>query len=637
MPHPRHRKLPQPLSTAKPATDTANMLAYRPFKGGRVADTRPESVIFVNLETGQDVGRLGSRVARTCRSLRWGLILACFCAVASCRSSETPARPPGPSAPSRGGELAASIRSEPPTYNRFVAAGAVAATEVVTFLTQSRLVRVNRATDELEPWLAEGWTSSADGLTHTITLKPDIVFSDGVRLTSADVVFSFRAALDPAVASPLASSLTIHGKPLGVTAPDARTVVVRFPEPFAPGLRRLDSLPILPRHVLEPLLDAGEFRQAWVPSRPVSDIVGLGPFQLVEHVAGQRLVFARNPRYFRRDDSGVQLPYLDRLTLVIVPDQNTEALRLEAAESDLMTNGDIRPQDYAAFKRLADQGRLRMIDVGVALDADFLSFNLRPARLATRRVPWLARREFRQAISCGVDREAIVNTVYLGVAVPLFGPVTSGNRRWFSPGAPPCPAATGDRDRARQLLKAAGLTDRNGDGMLDDAGGAVRFSILTQAGHLRERVTAVLQEQLRQIGIAIDIVPLDPKGLQQRWIAGDYDAIYFGLQSSSTDPDPDFWLSSGPYHFWNPGQASPATAWERRIDELMREQATAASLEERQRAFAEVQRIFGEELPSIYFVASRVTLATSPRVVNPTPAPLAPHLLWSADTLAARR
>ena len=212
-----------------------------------------------------------------------------------------------------------------------------------------------------------------------------------------------------------------------------------------------------------------------------------GRFTLVEHVAGQRLVFARNPHYFRRDAAGVQLPYLDRLTLVVVPDQNTEALRLEAAESDLMSNGDIRPQDFAAFKRLADEGRLRMIDVSVALDPDFLSFNLRPARLAARRAPWLARKEFRQAISCGVDRQAIVNTVYLGAAAPLYGPITPGNRRWYSAAAPAC--STDDRARARQLLAAAGLTDRNGDGMLEDAAGRpARFSILTQAGHVRERV-----------------------------------------------------------------------------------------------------------------------------------------------------
>lgn len=527
------------------------------------------------------------------------------------------------------------MRSEPATYNRYTVSGASAATEVVSFLTQARLARINRATDELEPWLADMWTSSADGLTHTITLKPGVRFSDGEPFTSADVLFSFRAAYDPSVGSPLGSALTVNDKPLEVTAPDPRTVVVRFPEPYAPGLRLLDSLPILPRHKLEPALNAGQFQSAWLPSKPVTEVVGLGPFQLLEHVAGQRLVFARNPHYFRRDPAGVQLPYLDGLTLVIVPDQNTEALRLEAGESDLMSNGDIRPQDQAAFRRLAEQGRLRRIDVSVALDADFLSFNLRPARLAARGAPWLERKELRQAISCGIDRQAIVNTVYLGAAVPLYGPITPGNRRWHSAAAPACQM---DRERARKLLMTAGLIDRDGDGILEDvAGSPARFSILTHAGHLRERVSSVLQEQLRLLGIVVDVVPLDPGGLRQRWMAGDYDAIYFGLQTSSTDPDPDFWLSSGPYHFWNPQQARPATSWERRIDELMREQSTASDLSQRQRAFAEVQRIFGEELPSIYFVVSRVTLATSARVVNPTPAPLAPHLLWSADTLAVAR
>ena len=170
-------------------------------------------------------------------------------------------------------------------------------------------------------------------------------------------------------------------------------------------------------------------------------------------------------------------------------------------------------------------------------------------------------------------------------------------------------------------------------------GAPARMSILTQANHLRERVASVIQEQLRQLGIAADIVPLDPGGIGQRWKAGDYDAIYFGLQASSTDPalNPDFWLSSGPYHFWNPSQKAPATPWEQKIDELMRTQASALDLKQRQQAFVEVQRILEEEVPSIYFVAARVTIATSPRVANPTPVPQAPHLLWSADTLAVSR
>ena len=620
------------------AADTANMLAPKPDHSTRVSDTRKKWPIYVNWKTGQLIGRSGPVVAGPLLALRIAGLLVCLSVYWGCRSPEPPPISGTGSTPARGGELLATIRSEPATYNRYVPAGAAAATDVVTFLTQARLIRVNRATDELEPWLAEGWTVSPDNQTYTITIRPDLKFSDGQPMTSADVLFSFRAAYDPGVGSLLGSALSVHGKPLDVTAPDARTVVVKFPEPFAPGLRLLDSLPILPKHTLGAALDAGQFQTLWVPSRPVSEVVGLGPFQLVEHVAGQRLVFARNPHYFRRDAAGVQLPYLDRVTLAIVPDQNAEALRLEAAESDLMSNGDIRPQDHAAFRRLADEGKLRMITVSVALDADFLSFNLRPARLTNdydKRAPWLARKEFRQAISCAVDRQAIVNTVYLGAAEPLFGPITPANRRWFAGVEPACKS---DVARARQLLAAAGLTDRNNDKMLDDAAGnPARFSILTQAGHLRERVSSMLQEQLRQLGIAVDIVALDPAGLRQRWMAGDYDAIYFGLQTSTTDPDPDFWLSSGPYHFWNPGQAAPATAWEARINELMREQSTVADLSRRQNAFKEVQQIFADELPSIYFVAPRVTIATTPRVLNPIAAPLAPHLLWSADTLAAAR
>ena len=201
------------------------------------------------------------------------------------------------------------------------------------------------------------------------------------------------------------------------------------------------------------------------------------------------------------------------------------------------------------------------------------------------------------------------------------------------------PACEYDRAKARDLFESAGLSDRNGDGLLDDAEGVTaRFSILTQADHVRGRVGAVLQEQLRQSGLTVDLVPLDQGALFQRYTQGNYDSIYFGTQASATDPalNPGFWLSSGSFHFWNPGQASPATEWERQIDELMHRQGTAPELAERQRVFADVQRIFIEELPAIYFVVPKVTLAVGARVGNARPAPQLPQLLWSADTLAAR-
>ena len=329
------------------------------------------------------------------------------------------------------------------------------------------------------------------------------------------------------------------------------------------------------------------------------------------------------------------MPYLDRLTVAIIGEQNAEALRLQAGEIDLMSSGEIRPPDYAAFKKLESAGRLRLYEIGTSLDPDFLWFNLSGKNAASPGRALLAQKAFRQAVSYGVDRQAIADSVYLGAAVPIYGPVSPGNVRWFSPDVP---IRTYDVTRARALLASLGLVDRDGDGMLETAAGApVRFSMLSQAGHIRGRTAAVIKSQLQQIGVGVDLVTLDPGGIVKRFGDGDYDSIYFGIQASSTDPslNLDLWLSSGHNHFWNPGQRVPATEWEKRIDELMQEQSQARDLAQRKRAFADVQRILGEELPIIYFVAPRVTIATTPRVLGPTPVLQLPQLLWSADTLAS--
>lgn len=542
---------------------------------------------------------------------------------------KTPGRAREQAAGETGGALVASLRSEPAGYNRYVEA--TAAADLLSLLTQGRLVRIDRATDQLQPALAESWAQSSDGLTYTLKLRNNVQFSDGTPFTSADVLFSARVLYDEKVGSVLASGIGVAGQRLVFEAPDAFTVIVRLPAAFAPGLRLLDNLPILPRHKLEAALNAGTFREQWKAGTRPSELVGLGPFVLSEHVSGERLVFTRNPRYWRRDTNNVQLPYLDKLTIAIISDQNTEALRMESGDIDLMSNGDIRPDDYATFKRASDQGKLRLIDVGVSLDPNLLWFNLQKGTALFRE------KAFRQAISHAVDRQVIVNTVYLGAAVPIHGPVTPGNKTWYSAAAP---TYAHNLARARELLASIGLSLRGREPnrlLVDSQGRPVQFSLITQKGHtIRERTAAVIQEHLRQVGITVYIAGLDPGGIMQRWEAGDYDSIYFGAQASSTDPaigTSDFWLSSGPFHFWNPNQKTPATDWEARIDELMRKQAAAPTLSERQQLFADVQKIFGEELPAIYLVAPRMTLAVSSRVANPQPALQIPQLLWSAETL----
>ena len=534
---------------------------------------------------------------------------------------------------SLGAALVCSVRSEPRTFNRYVARDTTSV--LVSELTQAKLVRINRDDDQVEPWLAEGWTEDADGLTYTLTLRDAVTFSDGAPFTSADVLFAFEAVYDERVGSPLADALRVGGRPLEVSAPDARTVVVRFPAPFSPGLRLLDNLPILPKDRLGEALAQGTLRDAWGLATPPEEITGLGPFVLEEYLAGQRLVFARNPRYWRRDEDGAVLPYLDRLTVEIVRDQNAEILRLETGQIDFTTTP-VRAEDYARLNRAARDGELQLFDLGVGLDSDFLWFNLQPeAKADDPRRTWLQSDELRRAISQAVDRQVFADTVYLGLADPVYGPVTPGNRTWF---AHDVPKHRYDPARARALLAGLGLEDSDQDGILEDAADApVRFSLLTQRGSTaRERAAAVLQEDLRQVGILADVVPLEFGALIDRITRGDYDAAYFGFVASDTDPavNLDFWLSRAAFHIWNPGQAVPATAWERQIDELMRQQIAAEDPLERKRLFDEVQSVLARYVPVIHFAAPRVFIAASTRVANVRPALLEPHLLWNADELA---
>ena len=530
----------------------------------------------------------------------------------------------------RGGTLVASLRTEPRSFNRLVSRDV--ATEIVTLLTQARLVRVNRATQQVEPWLAEKWTTSADGLVFTLTLRDGLQWSDGTPFTSADVAFTFKAVFDPTTKSVLASGLEVDGQPLTTATPDARTVVVTYPRPFGPGIRLLDNLVILPKHKLEAAVASGTLSDTWTPTTPPADIVGMGPFVLTRYEPGQRLTFARNPRYWRRDAAGEVLPYLDGVVLEIVPDANAELLRLQSGQID-MTQQQLRAEDIATARDLERKGLVTVQEAGVAIDPDVFFFNLRPAAWAKDpRGKWLFTDTFRQAISHAVDREAYADTVFLGAAVPVHGPVTPGNREWFWPDLP---RYRFDQVKARELLAGLGLANRDADPWLEDAAGTeARFTLLVFKS--LERGAQVLKESVEAVGVAVDVVSLETGALIERMLAGNFETIFFNYVSSDTDPamQRDFWISSGSAHFWNISQATPATPWEAQIDDLMTRQAASIDPGERVRLFRDVQRIFSEHLPALYFAAPRVYLAVSPRVRNTTPGVNRPQLIWSADTLA---
>lgn len=218
--------------------------------------------------------------------------------------------------------------------------------------------------------------------------------------------------------------------------------------------------------------------------------------------------------------------------------------------------------------------------------------------------------------------------------MPIWGPVTPGNKPWFWASVP---RYGHDVNKAKAMLKTLGLEDRNNNGIVEDAQGhEAHFTVITQRGiGWYERGLNELKSQLAPAGIAIDIAPIDNGALIKRLLSSDYEAIYYRPLVTDLDPasNLDFWLSSGSGHLWNLEEKTPATPWEARIDMLMAEQASTLDQAKRKTIFNEVQKTFAENLPVLYFVAPRIYYAHNARVHGVVPSVQRPPALWNADSL----
>ncbi len=512
-----------------------------------------------------------------------------------------------PTAGTEGGTLYFILNGDPKTLNPALAQETTS-TAVIGDLF-SGLTRLDLKTMEVKPDLALRWEVSEDGRVWTFYLRRDVRWSDGTPFTADDVVFTFNEIYyNDSIPTPTRDILTVKGKKIKVEKIDRYTVRFTLPEPFAPFLNAL-SAEILPKHKLEKFVREGTFNTAWNVNTDPSEIVGTGPWVIKEYVKGQRVVYLRNPYYYRKDEEGRRLPYLKRKVGVIVSDPDTALLKFSNGEVDYLG---LRPQDLQHIAKLEGK-EVEVYDLGPTPSTTFLVFNQNPnAKIPPYKLRWFQNRIFRIAISHAVDREGICYLVYNGLAEPLYTPITPANRPYYVEGY--YPKFEYNLEKARKLLESIGFRDRDGDGILEDPEGHdLRFTLITNAGNKeRETIGNILKEDLKKIGVEVHFQPIDFNNLVSRLTAPPYEweAVIIGLTGSL---DPHFgrnvWHSSGLLHMWHPRQESPSTPWEAEVDRLIDRGAVELDFKKRVELYRKAFRIITEQQPMIFIATPKSMLA----------------------------
>lgn len=545
-----------------------------------------------------------------------------------------------------GGRFIMALYGDPKTYNP-ITANEQSSEEVYRNLFAA-LLGFDWSTQSVTPGLADSWTNSPDGKTWTFHLRKNLRWSDGAPLTADDVVFTCNDLIYNTNFNPvMADALRVKGKDFQVTKIDDVTVQVVTPEVVAPFLENFGAgVTIMPKHILEKTVTDNTFLSAYGVNWNPKDIVCSGPYIIKDYKPAQYVLFERNPYFCEVDKKGQRLPYFDNIIYTVVPDLNAMSLRFLSGESD--ADDFIYPYEYDHFKAESAKGRFNLLEPGIGLETAFIWFNENTNISAKtgqplvdpKKLKWFRNVTFRQAISYAIDRDAIIKSVYAGRAIPNYGYVTPGNKKWFNPNITTYPH---DPDKALALLKEIGIEKRNGDDFLTDAdGNKIEFVLNTNVGNgAREKTAVLIKSDLEKIGIKVIFQPIEFNTLVAKINdTYEYECALLSLGGGGADPSSSMNVlkSNGYTHQWFPRQKAPSTDWEARIDQLMDAQNTTLDFATRKKDFDQVQEILAEQQPMIFTVTPIYYAAIRSDIGNVRATPLSGYrATWNAEELYFRK
>ena len=503
-----------------------------------------------------------------------------------------------------GGYLVVGTWNNPKTFNHHIAQE-TSSTDI-TYRLHAGLTDVNPITDKVEPALAKSWEISEDGLTITFHLRQGLQWSDGEPFTADDVVFTFNGVIfNEDVRTDYRDVLLVEDQLPTCEKVDDYTVKFTLAAPFRPFLRQIGGA-IYPAHKLKnlsrvynPDADPEALNSVWGVDTPPEEIVGMGPFRLKEFIPDQLVVLERNPYYWKVDPQGNRLPYLDGIKFVIVGGADAEMLKFRNGELDVYAP---RPEDLSTLIAEAEQKgfEVRIDETKPMFGTTWIVFNQDCPNEKLKE--YFRMVEFRRAMAHLVDKQSIIDNVYMGLAVPQWSPVSI-----LSPFYAPEVVAKYeyDPDAAAQLLDQIGLVDQNGDGWRDLPDGTTfEFELNTNVGNtIREQICQIFADDCAKVGIKANFNPINFNALVTKLLGSEYEAVLLGLTGSSEPNNgANVYRSCGGLHFWRYSECDDPRPMAQRIDELFDLGLKTYDFDEAYQYYAEFQKLFSESLDLIFTV-----------------------------------
>ncbi|WP_334103456.1 ABC transporter substrate-binding protein [Mesotoga prima] len=518
-----------------------------------------------------------------------------------------------------GGILNLVLSLNPVTLNMYMSTDVFSS--AVINLCQAELFSFNLQNMLTVPELATNWWISDDGLTAFFRIRQGILWSDGEPFTIEDVFWSFTEVR-------FKEGMTARGNVIYkdsndqlpvVEVLDEKTISFTWTAPVRSDsscFRITANSTIMPKHALEEAVRNGTFATSWT-MEDIDEYVSIGPFIPVEYESGVKVVLERNPNYWKFDSKGVKLPYLDGVVFHIL---GSVSERLQAFESGTLDFFTPNGNDFPSLLSKAADNNWIVGRGGLSNGIRYIVFNFNAPDPVKR--GWFRNDHFRRAFAYLVDRQEIIDTVYGGLAEPVYVPIDHTGL-YTSPETDQLgyPYSV---ENAKLEFQKGGFSWNSEGKLIDQNGNLVQFDLdIASTG-----IAAVVYENAREVGIELNRIQYTGVPPVRQAL---YDAALLGtMYNLEPCQNVNAFRIDGPSHVWNfpVGYREHITEeiynlpeWEKRIHEIFLLYAEADNDNEKAELTQEFLQLFAEYLPYVYLFSENILYARQGNVHFPNPFP----------------